>query len=81
MFNYALHHTSATTVSVLILLETPGAALLAWVWLGQTPRVSALPGLALLLIGVAVVVVGGGAGGSRARATASLADASDPLTR
>jgi drug/metabolite transporter (DMT)-like permease len=81
MFNYALHHTSATTVSVLILLETPGAALLAWVWLGQTPRVSALPGLALLLIGVAVVVVGGGTGGSRAPATASLADASDPLTR
>jgi drug/metabolite transporter (DMT)-like permease len=78
MFNYALQRTSATTVSVLILLETPGAALLAWVWLGQTPRVSALPGLALLLIGVAVVVLGGGAGGSRVPATASLADASDP---
>jgi drug/metabolite transporter (DMT)-like permease len=61
MFNYALHHTSATTVSVLILLETPGAALLAWLWLGQTPRIDALPGLLLLLIGVAVVVVGGGA--------------------
>jgi drug/metabolite transporter (DMT)-like permease len=79
MFNYALHRTSATTVSVLILLETPGAALLAWVWLGQTPRLSALPGLALLLIGVAVVVLGGGArGGSRDRSTASLADAADP---
>jgi drug/metabolite transporter (DMT)-like permease len=79
MFNYALHRTSATTVSVLILLETPGAALLAWVWLGQTPRVSALPGLALLLIGVAVVILGGGArGGSGARRTASLADAADP---
>jgi drug/metabolite transporter (DMT)-like permease len=81
MFNYALQRTSATTVSVLILLETPGAALLAWVWLGQTPRASALPGLALLLIGVAVVVVGGAAGSSRVGATASLADASDPLTR
>jgi drug/metabolite transporter (DMT)-like permease len=79
MFNYALHRTSATTVSVLILLETPGAALLAWVWLGQTPRVSALPGLALLLIGVAVVILGGGArGGSRVQPTASLADAADP---
>ncbi|HEY7273010.1 MAG TPA: DMT family transporter [Actinoplanes sp.] len=58
MFNYALHRTSATTVSVLILLETPGAALLAWAWLGQTPRPAALPGIALLLAGVAVVVIG-----------------------
>jgi drug/metabolite transporter (DMT)-like permease len=58
MFNYALHRTSATTVSVLILLETPGAAFLAWVWLGQTPRAAALPGIALLLAGVAVVVIG-----------------------
>ena len=60
MFSYALHRISATTVSVLILLETPGAALLAWLWLGQTPRAEALPGIGLLLVGVAVVVVGGG---------------------
>ena len=58
MFNYALHRTSATTVSVLILLETPGAAFLAWAWLGQVPRVAALPGIALLLAGVAVVIIG-----------------------
>ncbi|GAA2662318.1 DMT family transporter [Paractinoplanes durhamensis] len=58
MFNYALHHTSATTVSVLILLEVPGAALLAWLWLGQHPRPAALPGLALLLAGVMVVILG-----------------------
>ncbi|WP_433298345.1 DMT family transporter [Actinoplanes sp. CA-030573] len=58
MFNYALQHTSATTVSVLILLEVPGAALLAWVWLGQQPRTAALPGLVLLLAGVAVVILG-----------------------
>ena len=58
MFNYALHHTSATTVSVLILLEVPGAAVLAWLWLGQTPRPATVPGLALLVAGVAVVIVG-----------------------
>jgi len=58
MFNYALHHTSATTVSVLILLEVPGAALLAWVWLGQRPHLDALPGLLLLLAGVVVVILG-----------------------
>jgi drug/metabolite transporter (DMT)-like permease len=59
MFNYALHHTSATTVSVLGLLEVPGASLLAWVWLGQTPHLDTLPGLALLIAGVAVVILGG----------------------
>ncbi|MEV0897891.1 DMT family transporter [Actinoplanes sp. NPDC049802] len=58
MFNYALQHTSATTVSVLILLEVPGAAFLAWWWLGQVPRAESLPGLALLLAGVAVFIAG-----------------------
>ena len=63
MFNYALHRISATTVSVLILLEVPAAALLAWAWLGQLPRPAALPGLALVVAGVAVVVLGGVRGG------------------
>ncbi|HEX6499639.1 MAG TPA: DMT family transporter [Micromonosporaceae bacterium] len=58
MFNYALHRISATTVSVLILLEVPGAALIGWLWLGQTPRAAAWPGLVLLVVGVAVVVLG-----------------------
>ncbi|MFB9237156.1 DMT family transporter [Plantactinospora siamensis] len=58
LLNYALQRISATTISVLILLETPGAALIAWLWLGQTPRTAALPGLLLLMAGVAVVVLG-----------------------
>lgn len=58
MFSYALHRISATTVSVLILLEVPGAALLAWLWLGQVPPLSSVPGLFLLLVGVIVVVLG-----------------------
>jgi len=58
MFNYALQRTSATTVSVLGLLEVPGAALIAWIWLGQQPRVATLTGLAVLLTGVVVVVLG-----------------------
>jgi drug/metabolite transporter (DMT)-like permease len=65
MFNYALRRISATTVSVLMLLEVPGAALLAWAWLDQAPRPAALPGLALLVIGVAVVVVGGQRAGAK----------------
>ena len=81
MFNYALHRVPATTVSVLILLEVPGAALLAWAWLGQTPRLAALPGLVLLVIGVAVVVLGGGTGTGPPESSASLADAADPSPR
>jgi drug/metabolite transporter (DMT)-like permease len=57
LVNYALHRVSATTVSVVLLFEVPGAALLAWVWLGQTPSAGSLPGLALLVGGVAVVVL------------------------
>ncbi len=75
MFNYALHRVSATTVSVLILLEAPGAALIAWVWLGQLPRPLALPGLALLLAGVAVVILGGARAGRRTRPVPLPADA------
>lgn len=75
MFNYALHRVSATTVSVLILLEAPGAALIAWAWLGQLPRTLALPGLALLLAGVAVVILGGARAGRR---TAPVAVPADP---
>jgi drug/metabolite transporter (DMT)-like permease len=59
MFNYALQHASATTVSVLALLEVPGAALIAWVWLGQRPHAATLPGLTVLLAGVIVVLIGG----------------------
>ena len=66
-FNYALKRVSATTISMLILLEVPGAALIAWLWLGQTPRLGQVPGLALLVVGVAVVVLG------VARATPELA--------
>ncbi|MCO8272525.1 DMT family transporter [Actinoplanes sp. TRM 88003] len=58
MFNYALEHTSATMVAVLGLIEVPGAAFLAWVWLDQQPRLAALPGIALLLAGVAVFLLG-----------------------
>jgi len=72
MFNYALERVSATTVSVLILLEVPGAALLAWAWLGQTPRAESLPGLAVLVAGVAVVILGGSRTRRRAGGPAPL---------
>jgi drug/metabolite transporter (DMT)-like permease len=58
MFNFALKRVSAPAVSVLLLLEVPGAALIGWLWLGQAPRWDQVPGLALLVLGVAVVVLG-----------------------
>jgi len=79
MFNYALHRVSATTVSVLILLEVPGAAVLAWLWLGQTPRPTALPGLTLLIVGVAVVILAG-ARAARPPTVPMLADAGSPAS-
>jgi drug/metabolite transporter (DMT)-like permease len=58
MFSYALHEMSATAVSVLVMLEVPGAALISWVWLGQNPAPLAWVGIALLVSGVAFVIVG-----------------------
>jgi drug/metabolite transporter (DMT)-like permease len=56
LLNRALAVAGATTVSLSILLETPGAALVAWVWLGQEPPVLVIPGAALVLAGIALVV-------------------------
>jgi drug/metabolite transporter (DMT)-like permease len=55
---------------VLLLVEVPGAALLAWLWLGQVPVPASLPGLALLVAGVLVVLLGAARGGSLSRRTA-----------
>jgi drug/metabolite transporter (DMT)-like permease len=60
LFNFALRRVSAPTISVMILLEVPGAALIGWLWLGQLPPAAAWPGLVLILAGVAIVVLGGG---------------------
>jgi drug/metabolite transporter (DMT)-like permease len=43
-------------VSLAILLEVPGASLVAWVWLGQVPPVAVIPGAALVLAGLSVVI-------------------------
>jgi drug/metabolite transporter (DMT)-like permease len=56
LINVVLHSTSPTVVSLALLLETPGAALVAYLWLHQRPPASALPGIAMLLAGLALVV-------------------------
>jgi drug/metabolite transporter (DMT)-like permease len=59
LYNHVLDRVSATVVSLVILLEVPGAALIAWVFLGQTPAATAWLGIALLVAGLAIVVTGG----------------------
>jgi len=56
LFNHLLAVLSPTLVSLTLLLEVPGAAILAGVFLGQTPGVGVYAGLALILAGLAVVV-------------------------
>jgi drug/metabolite transporter (DMT)-like permease len=64
MFNRALKTTSATVVSVVILLEVPIAAVIAAVWLGQVPSLWALPGALLILVGLVAISAAGAAGAS-----------------
>jgi drug/metabolite transporter (DMT)-like permease len=74
-FNHLLATMSPLLVSMIILLEIPGAALLAAAFLGETLPAGTYAGLALILVGLAVVVLGqrrsrsvpGGAGGTGAQ--------------
>jgi len=72
MFNYAVHKVPATTISVLVLLEVPGAGLLGWLLLDQTLPPVALAGLAILIAGVAMVVLSPGARTARHPPQASV---------
>ena len=58
VFNLVLRTTSPTVVSLVLLLEVPGAAVIAAVFLGQVPPVAALPAALLLLLGLGIVVSG-----------------------
>lgn len=56
LFNRVLRTTSPTVVATAVLLEVPGAGLLAALFLGQHPPWAAVPALALLLWGLVLVV-------------------------
>lgn len=56
VFNHLLATMSPTLVSMTLLLEVPGAALLAAVLLGQAPPLAVYGGLGLIVGGLAVVV-------------------------
>ncbi|MBC3842654.1 DMT family transporter [Streptacidiphilus sp. 4-A2] len=56
--NRVVRTLGPSLVSTAILLETPGAALIAAVWLGQLPPVAVYPAVAVILAGLVVVVRG-----------------------
>lgn len=59
LINVALQTSSPTVVSLAILFEMPGAAIIAAIWLGQRPPWGVVPAALLLLAGVAIVVGSG----------------------
>jgi drug/metabolite transporter (DMT)-like permease len=61
VINHLLAVISPTVVSMVLLLEVPGAALLAAVFLGQAPPAAVYAGLALICTGLALVVRARGA--------------------
>jgi len=56
LFNVVLKRVSPMLLSLLILFEMPGAAIIAALWLGQVPPKGVFPAAALVLVGVAVVI-------------------------
>jgi drug/metabolite transporter (DMT)-like permease len=69
-FNHLLATMSPLLVSMIILLEIPGAAVLAAVFLGETLPAGTYAGLGLILAGLAVVVAGQQPGRPRGRGKA-----------
>ena len=62
LFNRVLRTTNPTVVSLSILLEIPGAALIAAVFLDQTPPLLAIPAAVLLVSGLGLVIRAGSRG-------------------
>ncbi|MGW1071295.1 DMT family transporter [Streptomyces sp. NPDC002537] len=56
LINRVVKSLGPSVTSTAILLETPGAALIAALWLGQLPPVAAYPALAVILAGLALVI-------------------------
>ncbi|WP_107062612.1 DMT family transporter [Streptomyces hygroscopicus] len=60
LINRVVKGLGPSVTSTAILLETPGAALIAALWLGQMPPVAAYPALAVILGGLALVITADG---------------------
>ncbi|WP_455352613.1 DMT family transporter [Streptomyces sp. SYSU K217416] len=56
LLNRVVSTLGPSVTSTAILLETPGAALIAALWLGQVPPLAAYPALLVILAGLALVI-------------------------
>ncbi|MGW1626623.1 DMT family transporter [Streptomyces sp. NPDC002172] len=65
--NFVLGRLSATTISVVLLLETPVAAVGAWWLIRQQIDPGTVPGLVLVIVGVVIAVISSGRAGPRGR--------------
>jgi drug/metabolite transporter (DMT)-like permease len=59
VFNHVLKTTSPTFVSLAILFEVAGAAVLAGLFFSEWPSLAAIPAAALIIAGIVIVVRGG----------------------
>nr|WP_246494979.1 DMT family transporter [Streptomyces zagrosensis] len=59
LINRVVKGLGPAVTSTGILLETPGAALIAALWLGQQPPAAAYPALGVILVGLALVILDG----------------------
>ena len=57
LINRVVKGLGPSVTSTAILLETPGAALIAALWLGQTPPVASYPALAVIMAGLGLVIM------------------------
>jgi drug/metabolite transporter (DMT)-like permease len=69
LFNLVLRSASPAVISIALLFEVPGAAVIAWLWLDQTPPATAWPGIGVLLGAVTVLLIS-----ARARLPGAVAD-------
>ena len=59
LFNLVLKRVSPVVVSLIVFFEVPVAAVVAWIWLHQTPSGGLYVGIIGILIGCSIFVVGG----------------------
>ncbi|MEU7109222.1 DMT family transporter [Streptomyces sp. NPDC046215] len=71
LINRVVKSLGPSVTSTAILLESPGAALIAALWLGQLPPVAAYPALAVILAGLALVIMADRPGNRPRRVRAS----------
>lgn len=74
LLNRVVRTLGPSVTSTAILVEAPGAALIAAVWLGQTPPLLAYPALGVILAGLALVI-----GASRSPATRAAPPPAAPV--